>query len=68
MRTILSLLLLIFVPFLGKAQNIYTTLHINDAYEINKKKPIKKIESKTVFYNVNNTEKRKRNHLSKSSF
>lgn len=59
MRTILSLLLLIFVPFLGKAQNIYTTLHINDAYDINKKKPIKKIESKTVFYNVNNTEKRK---------
>lgn len=59
MRTLFSLLLFIFVSFQGKAQNIYTTLHINDAYKIGKKKPIKKIESNTVFYNVNNTEKRK---------
>lgn len=48
MKTILTFFILVFVPFLGKAQNIYTTLHINDAYDINKKKPIKKIESKTV--------------------
>lgn len=59
MRTILFLILLNFISVQSNAQNISTTLHINDAYKIGKKRSIKKIESKTVFYNVSNTEKRK---------
>lgn len=58
MKNILIFIILLNItPY--KAQNIYSALHINDAYEISQKKPIKKIESKTIFYNTNSTEKRK---------
>lgn len=49
----------ILIPSIFFSQSISSALHINDAYDIGKKRPIKKIESKTVFYNVNSTEKRK---------
>ena len=54
---ILCQFLLILLPEIIFAQNIYSALHLNDKYEINNKKPIENIILKSTFYNSNNTEK-----------
>lgn len=59
MRNTLIIIILFFAHSYSKAQNIYSFLHSNDAYEVSQKKAIKKIEEKTIFYNVNSIEKRK---------
>ena len=49
----------ILIPSIIFSQSISSALHISAPYKINQKKAIKKIETKTIFYNNQNQEKRK---------
>jgi hypothetical protein len=51
------ILLFIFISVKSFAQNIYSAIHLNDKYEINYQKPIKKIKLKSTFYNSKDTER-----------
>ena len=57
MKNILNIIVFLF-PTIFFSQSISSALHVNEPYKINQKKAIKKIETKTVFYNRQNQEKR----------
>ena len=57
MKNILNLIVFL-IPTIFFSQSISSALHISEPYKINQKKAIKKIETKTVFYNRQNQEKR----------
>ena len=59
MKNYILPIIFILFPTIFFSQSISSALHINEPYKINQKKAIKKIETKTVFYNRQNQEKRK---------
>ena len=57
MKNYILPIIFILFPTIFFSQSISSALHINEPYKINQKKAIKKIETKTVFYNRQNQEK-----------
>ena len=57
MKNYILPIIFILFPTIFFSQSISSALHINEPYKINQKKTIKKIETKTVFYNRQNQEK-----------
>ena len=59
MKNYILPIIFILFPTIFFSQSISSALHISEPYKINQKKAIKKIETKTIFYNNQNQEKRK---------